>query len=186
MTPRKAWLWIAGAALIPLAAGASTSLPTTIVENGAPISIDQCTAALQTTAVGSTSGSLSESVDFSNVSQRTAVEVRFAFETDDASGRTERIVTGDKAGSFPPGIAINHSRAVAADVEVMRQTIDTVPNVTKVFCSVQMVRFDDGSVWHEGDGPAGSAVIYTPLPGPSTTQWQFPEDQVTPLSWSFK
>ena len=180
MTPRKAWLWIAGAALIPLAASASTSLPTTIVENGAPISIDQCTAALQTTAGGNTSGSLSEYVDFSNVSQRTAIEVRFAFETVDASRRTERIFTGDKAGSFPPGIAIDHSKALPGDPNYMRQTIDIVPSVAKVLCSVQMVRFDDGSVWHEGDGPAGSAVIYTPLPGPTTTQWQFPEDQVTP------
>jgi hypothetical protein len=178
---KKAWVSIAGAALIPLAVGASTSLPTTIVQNGAPISIDRCVAVLQNAASASTNASLLEYVDFSNVSQRTATEVRFAFEIVDASGRTERIVTGDKPGSFAPGIAIAHSKALPADPNSVRQPINALPSGAKVLCSVRMVRFDDGSIWREGDGPAGSAVIYTPLPGPSETPpWQWPEDQATP------
>jgi hypothetical protein len=181
LTLKKTWLWMAGAAVIPLAAGASTNLQTTIVQNGAPISIDQCVAVVQNTAGGNTNDSLSGYVDFTNVSQRTATEVRFAFEIVDASERTERSVTGDKTGSFAPGVAINHSKPLPADPDDMRQTIGSVASGAKVLCSVKMVRFNDGSVWHEGDGPAGSAVIYTPLPGPSpTVQWQWPEDQATP------
>jgi hypothetical protein len=181
LTLKKTWLWMAGAALIPLAAGASTNLQATIVQNGAPISIDQCVAVLQNIAPGNTNDSLSEYVDFTNVSQRTVTDVRFAFEIVDASGRTERTVTGDTTGSFSPGVAINHSKALPADPDDMRQTIGSAPRGAKVLCSVKMVRFEDGSVWNEGDGPAGSAVIYTPLPGPSPTmQWQWPEDQATP------
>jgi hypothetical protein len=181
LTLRKTWLWIAGTALIPLAAGASTSLQTTIVQNGAPISIDECVAVLQSSGGNKTNSYLSERVDFTNVSQLRATEVRFAFEIVDAGGRTESTLTGDTSGSFAPGVAITHSTAPAAGADDMRQTISGVPSAAKVACSVRMVRFDDGSVWHEGDGPAGSAVMYTPLPGPSTTpQWQWPEDRPTP------
>jgi hypothetical protein len=180
LTLKKTWVWIAGAALVPLAAGASTSLQTTIVENGAPISIDQCVAVLHTTSGGSRNDYLSEYVDFTNVSQRTATEISFAFEIVDAGERTERIVTGDKAGSFAPGVAIDRSTALPGD-RGMSQPIDSIPSGAKVLCSVKMVRFDDGSLWHEGDGPAGNAIIFTPLPGPSPTpQWQWPGDQPTP------
>ena len=74
---------------------AAATLMTTIVENGAPISVDECTAALQ-------KGSLAERVDFTNVSQRTATEVRFAFEIVDTTGRTAQIVSGDVMGTFAP------------------------------------------------------------------------------------
>lgn len=177
LTPKISWLWIAGATLIPLAAGASTSFPTLIVQNGAPIAIDQC-AALQNTAQSNTAY-LSEYVDFTNVSQRTATEVRFAFEIVDSAGRTEQIVTSERTGSFEAGVAIDQSKARPLNPNEMKQMVNSVPSGAKIFCSVKMVRFDDGSVWHEGDGPAGSAVIYTPLPQPSPT-WRWPEDQATP------
>ncbi len=139
---------------------------TTIVENGAPISIDRCTAVLQ-------NDSLAEHLDFSNVSQRTATDVRFAFEIVDANEQTERAFTGDAMGSFAP--------AQAAHPAEMRQSINALPSGDKILCSVRMVRFSDGSVWHEGDGPAGSGTMFTPLPGPTpTTQWQWPYDEPTP------
>ena len=179
LTLKQLWLWIAGAMLIPLAAGASTNFPTTIVQNGAPISIDQC-AVLQN-AAQSNANYVSEYVDFTNVSQRTATEVRFAFDIVDSNGRIAQTLTSVSAGNFAPGIAIDHSKVLPANPNDMKQTINSVPKGAKVFCSVRIVRFDDGSVWHEGDGPAGSAVIYTPLPGPSPTpQWQWPEDEPTP------
>ena len=124
---------------------------------------------------------LSEYVDFTNLSQRTATEIRFAFEIVDSSGRTEQTLTSDRAVNVAAGIAIDHSRALQANPNDMEQTVNSAPSGAKVYCSVKMVRFDDGSLWHEGDGPAGSAVIYTPLPGPSPTPaWQWPEDQATP------
>lgn len=181
LTLKQALLWIAGAALIPLSVSASTSLETTIVQNGAPISIDRCIAVLRPAAGGNAGYDLSEYVDFSNVSQRTATNVGFAFAIVDAIGRTERTLSGEKQGSFAPGIAISHSTAPATDPSEMSQTVDALPSVATLLCSVRAVRFDDGSVWHEGDGPAGSATMYTPLPGPTpTTQWQWPYDSPTP------
>jgi len=177
LTLKTLWRWIAGATLIPLATSASTSLPTTIIQNGAPISIDQC-AALQNTAQSNTAY-LSGYVDFTNVSQRTATEVRFAFEIVDLAGRTEQILTLERTGTFEAGTAIGHSKALPLNPNEIKQMVNRVPSGAKIFCSVKMVRFDDGSVWHEGDGPAGSAVIYTPLPEPSPT-WRWPEDQATP------
>ena len=163
-----------------MATGASTTLPTTIVQNGAPISIDQCVAELQAAAHGN-ANYLSENVDFTNVSQRTATEVNFGFEIVDSSERTEQTVTSDRMGNFAIGIAIDRSKALPATPNDAQQMVSGAPNGAKVFCSVKMVRFDDGSVWHEGDGPAGSALIYTPLPGPSPTPpWQWPEDRATP------
>lgn len=144
---------------------AAATLMTTIVENGAPISVDECTAALQR-------DSLAESVDFTNVSQRTATEVRFGFEIVDTTGRTAQIVSGDVMGTFAP------AQPGHRDVQ---QRVDPLPSGAKILCIVRMVRFGDGSVWHEGDGPPGSAPVFTPLPGPTpTTQWQWPYDEPTP------
>jgi hypothetical protein len=121
-----------------------------------------------------------EDVDFTNVSQRTATHVRFTFEIVDSNGRTAETLTSERVGNFAAGIPIDNAKALPANATDIKQTIDPVPSGAKILCSATMVRFDDGSVWHEGDGPAGSAVIYTPLPNPSPTQWQWPEDQATP------
>jgi hypothetical protein len=180
LTLKKTWLSIAGATLIPLTAFGSTGVQSTIVQNGAPIAIDRCVVVLKNASGAEANESLSEDVGFTNVSQRTATQVRFGFEIVDASGLTELTVMGDKLGSFAPGMAINDSNETPAS-EYIRQTVSALPHVAKALCKVQMVRFDDGSIWHEGDGPAGSSVMYTPLPGPSpTVQWQWPYDPPTP------
>lgn len=178
---KTAPLWIAGAALTLLAVGAPTNLQTTIVQNGAPISIDECSAVVRP-APGSNAGyDLSESIDFTNFSRQTATNVRFAFEIVDPIGRTERTLTGDEPGRFSPGAAISNSTAQPAGRRDMSQLIGTLPSIGKIVCRVLMIRFDDGSLWSEGDGPPGNAVMYTPLPGPSpTAQWQWPYDPPTP------
>jgi hypothetical protein len=177
---RKALLWIAGAALIPLVAGASTNIQTTISLNGAPISLDRCTVVLPNSAGGDTNKSLSELVDFTNIGQRTATQIHFAFEIVDAIGRTLHTITADEPGRFAPGIPVNDAKLLPTDNDA-QQSIDTVPSGGKVVCSVQMVHFDDGSDWHEGDGPAGNAAVYTPLPAPSESPpFQFPENWATP------
>jgi hypothetical protein len=44
-----------------------------------------------------------------------------------------------------------------------------------------MVRFDDGSVWNDGDGPVGSGVVVTHTPQPAATPpWQWPFDPPSP------
>ncbi len=164
----------------PFGGFASTGVQSTIVQNGAPIAIDRCVVVLKNAAEAGTDQLLSEAVSFTNVSQRTATQVWFGFEIVDASGRTERTITGDKQGNFTPGIAIDESNE-SLERDYMRQTVSALTHVAKTFCRVQMVRFDDGSIWHEGDGPVGNSAIYTPLPGPSpTVQWQWPYDPPTP------
>jgi hypothetical protein len=174
-------LSILAAALMLLAAVASPNLQSTIVENGAPIAIDRCVVALANVGYSGGQSSFSEEVGFTNISQRTATQVRFGFEMLDMDGLTERTVTGDKLGKFAPGAAIGDSDGSGPDTEYMRQTVNATPHVSKALCKVQMVRFDDGGVWHDGDGPAGNGVMFTPPPGPSPSpQWQWPYDPPTP------
>jgi hypothetical protein len=174
---KKLWLCIAAIASIPLLTGASATIETTIPESVAPVTLDRCTVMQQKAAVGY---AFSDYVDFTNVSQRTATEVRFAFRIVDAIGRTEGSLTDDKVGRFAPGIAISHS--TAPDVaSATQQTIDALPASAKIVCIVQMVRFDDGSLWNDGDGPVGTGVFVTPPPQPAETpHWQWPFDPPTP------
>ncbi len=171
------WLCLAAMASIPLLAGVSAAIQTTIPESVAPIAIDRCTVMQQKTPAGY---AFSDYVDFSNVSQRTATEVRFAFRIVDAIGQTGGSLTDDKVGRFASGVAISHS--TTPDVaSAMQQTVDALPASAKIVCSVQMVRFDDGSVWNDGDGPVGTGVLVTPPPQPAETpHWQWPFDPPTP------
>lgn len=178
VSPDKLWLCIAAIASFPLLAGASTAIETTIPESGAPITIDRCDVMLRKTPAGSV---FSDDVDFTNVSQRAATEVRFRFEIVDAIGRTTGNLTDDKVGEFAPGVAISHSTAAPTGSSQPQQTINNIPASSKVVCMVQMVRFDDGSVWNEGDGPVGTGTMITPPPQPSATpHWQWPFDPPTP------
>lgn len=160
-------------------AGTSSAVVTTIPESLAPIVIDQCVVSLRKTPTGYV---FLDSVDFSNISQRTATEVRFAFKVFDANGRIgPTVMEDDQVGRFAPGAAISHSTAAPTDSGQAPQTIDAIPASSKVACSVQMVRFDDGSVWNYGDEPVGSGAMFTPLPQPSATPaWHFPGDGPTP------
>jgi len=178
LSPNKLWLCIAAIASIPLLAGAATAIETTIPESVAPITIDRCVITLQKTPAG---GAFSDDVDFTNVSQRAATEVRFRFEIVDAIGRTTGSLTDDKVGEFAPGVPVSHSTAAPTGSSQPRQAINNVSASSKVVCMVQMVRFDDGSVWNEGDGPVGTGSMITPPPQPSATPyWQWPFDPPTP------
>jgi len=174
----KLWLCIAAIASVPLLAGASTAIETTIPQSVAPIAIDRCVVTLQKTPAGN---ALSDDVDFTNVSQRAATDVRFRFEIVDAIGRTSANLTDDKVGPFAPGVSITHFSAAPTASSQPQQAINDIPASAKIVCIVQMVRFDDGSVWNEGDGPIGSGTMITPPPQPSATpQWQWPFDRPTP------
>lgn len=178
LSPHKLWLSIAAMAAIPLLAGASVTIQTTIPDSVAPIAIDRCAVMLQAAPPGYT---FSDYLDFTNVSQRTATEVRFAFRFVDAIGRTEGSVTEDRLGRFAPGVAVSHSTAAATAPSPAPQAIGAMRASPKIVCSVQMVRFDDGSVWNDGDGPVGSGPLVTPPPQPAATPpWQWPSDPYAP------
>ena len=171
MSPNKLWLCIAAMAWVPLLAGASTAVETTIPESVAPITIDRCVVTLQKTAAEET---FLDDVDFTNVSQRTVTEVRFALRIVDAIGRTDGSLTDDKVGPFAPGVSISHSNGAPIAGETP-QAINAIPASAKIVCSVQMVRFDDGTIWNDGDGPVGTGVLVTPPPQPAATPpWQWP------------
>jgi hypothetical protein len=178
VSPNKLLLCIAAMASIPLLAGASTAIETTIPESVAPITIDRCVVTMQKTPAGD---AFSDDVDFTNVSQRTATEVRFRLEIVDPIGRTAGNLSDDKVGEFAPGIPVSHSTAAPTNSSQPGQTISNIPASSKVVCMVQMVRFDDASVWNEGDGPVGTGSMITPPPQPSATPyWQWPFDPPTP------
>jgi hypothetical protein len=180
VSPNKLWLCIAAMVSVPLLAGASTAIETTIPQSVAPIAIDRCVVTLQKMPSGD---AFSDDVDFTNVSQRAATEVRFRFEIVDAIGRTTGSLTDDKVGEFAPGIPVSHSIAAPTSSSQPEQTIGALPASATVVCMVQMVRFDDGSVWNEGDGPVGAGAMITPPPQPSATpHWQWPFDPPTPPS----
>jgi hypothetical protein len=148
------------------------SVPTTIAESAAPISIDRCAAVLQARAGGGRE--IANNIDFTNVSQKTATEVQFALRVLDADGMPQRTLTDDRVGHFSPGVPM-------MDPIATHESIDALPTSATISCSVQMVRFDDGSVWHEGDGPMGSGSLFTPPPqAPATPSWRFPGDEPTP------
>jgi hypothetical protein len=122
----------------------------------------------------------SDYLDFTNVSQRAVTEVRFVLRIVDAIGRTEGSLTDDRAGPFAPGVAISRSTGAPIASETP-QANDAIPASAKIVCSVQMVRFDDGSLWNEGDGPVGSGVLVTPPPQPAATPpWRWPFDPSAP------
>ncbi len=157
--------------LVPALAAATANVPTTIAESVAPISIDRCAATFEQTADGDR---VTDYVDFTNVSQKIATDVRFALRVLDADGMPQRTITDDRAGRFAPGVPINNPIAAHA-------ALDALPTSAKISCAVQSVRFDDGTVWHEGDGPMGSGPVFTPPPqAPATPSWHFPDAAPTP------
>jgi hypothetical protein len=174
----KLWLYIAAMALIPLLAGASSAIETTIPQSAAPITLDRCVVTLQKAPAGN---AFLDYLDFTNVSQRTVTKVRFALRIVDAIGRTEGTLTDDQVGPFAPGVAISHSTSALTASDQTPQAINAIPASAKIVCSVQMVRFDDGSVWNDGDGPVGTGVLVTPPPQPAATPpWQWPFDTPMP------
>ena len=155
---------------------ASIAIPTTIAQSVAPISIDRCETLLQPGSLqpGSSGNQIADYIDFTNVSQKVATEVRFSLRILDADGMPQRTLNDDRAGRFSPGVPEDNPIAT-------RASIDALPSSAKISCAVQMVRFDDGSIWNEGDGPMGNGSLFTPPPqAPPTPSWRFPGDEPTP------
>lgn len=156
---------------MPLIAAAQTDIPTTISESAAPISIDRCETLLRQ---GSDGNVIADYIDYTNISQKNATEVRFVLRILDADGMPQRTLTDDRVGHFAPGVPV-------VDPIASRKSVDALPRSAKISCAVLMVRFDDGSIWNEGDGPMGTGSLFTPPPQPpATPSWHFPGEEPTP------
>jgi hypothetical protein len=164
------------AGLLMLSATAATSITATIPESVAPVSIDRCVALVQSGPEGDV---LAQVVDFTNVSQRTANDIRFELKIDDTLGLPQQTLMADHGGRFAPGIPFTEQAAIPKDSD--GQPAIALPKSAKVSCDVQMVRFEDGSVWNKGDGPLGNGAMFTPPPqAPPTPSWRFPGDTPPP------
>lgn len=104
-----------------------------IIENlpQSPLQITDC-------RTSRTPAFLRVSSDFVNVSEKTVTDVRFSFRAIDRSGASAGSATANRLGTFAPRVEVDDTngavRPLAADV-------------AHVICSVQMVRFDDDSIW---------------------------------------
>lgn len=164
------------AGLLVLSTTAATSVTATIPESVAPVSIDRCVAQTQS---GTDGDVLVQVVDFTNVSQRTATEIRFELKIDDAMGLPQRVLTAERDGRFAPGIPFTQQTMIPRDAD--GQSAIALPGSAKMLCEVQMVRFDDGTQWNQGDGPVGNGTMFTPPPqAPPTPSWRFPDDTPPP------
>jgi hypothetical protein len=147
-------------------------VPTTIAESVAPISIDRCEATVVSQSAAG--DELADYIDFTNVSSKTATEIVFALRVLDGEGLPQRTLTDERDGRYVSGVPI-------ANPIASHSVIDALPASAKVSCAVLTVRFDDGSIWHEGDGPMGSGTLFTPPPqAPPTPSWHFPGEEPTP------
>lgn len=135
-----------------LSARAAQDLPAIISPANAtsPIELNACKAWLSDTSVGNVNYYINEEVAFTNRTQKHVVAVRFLFGVRDAFGELRRMLSGDTTGDFAPGVLIQPKvdRVVTGmPTSQAWQAINLTPNAADVICGVQLVRFDDGTVW---------------------------------------
>jgi hypothetical protein len=133
---------------------------TTIEPSHGPVEITSCRAAL---LWATNEGRLLRVwLDFKNSGDKTATAVRFVFRASDAFGQPLQSGTGDRLGSFSPGVLI--ANWLSSNAGVMTGLPSNAANVT---CRVEMVRFQDGSEWRGSYAPQG--LYYPPTPSPTAT-----------------
>jgi hypothetical protein len=124
-------------ALIPGLANADQNTARIDQIPGAPITVDGCVVQINQDMVAVP--------EFTNTSDRTidAVELKILiFDAFDTRIDTERV---QKAGTFSPGVGIRVKRLFGTPIDY--SDLDTSSNAAKTTCSVDKVRFDDGSLW---------------------------------------
>jgi hypothetical protein len=124
-------------ALVPLSASATQYLSKIDQVPGAPVSIEGCV-----TQVGDTMVSVPE---FTNTSQQTIDAVQFKidfYDAFDASLGSEEV---QKAGTFSPGVQIRVKRLFGIPLEY--DCLYPASNAVKTTCSVDKVRYADGTLW---------------------------------------
>ena len=109
------------------------SIATTIEPSHGPVEITGCRAAYNALT------GLVVWLDFKNAGTKTATAVRFFFRATDAFGQPLQSRSGDRLGTFSPGVVIQNWQGSNAGVIAA-----TGPTVANVVCRVEMVRFADG------------------------------------------
>jgi hypothetical protein len=106
---------------------------------------------------------LDSAVAFTNSSPKTMDVVEFRFYFEDYFGDVLGWQVGQRDGTFSPNALINLRHGLTDQWQMSGY----VPSLTKVIeCAVSRVRFDDGTVWQEGN------VYPTPTPAPIPIQNQ--------------
>jgi len=117
--------------------------------------------------VGNINYYINNAVKFTNTTDKAAVAVRFRFDLLDAFGEQLRTLTGDVTGYFSPGVLIEPHYNITAEHfdKNVWSTININPNISEVRCSVELVRFDDDTVWTPTAGEAPTAEMAPSKPG---------------------
>ena len=129
---------------------ADTNLATTINYTNGPVQIETCKAWLSDTSVGNRNYYISQAVSFENGASQPIVAVRFAFQVLDPFGQPVRTMTGDATGTFAPQVLIQPGFRQGGAVGNSWTAINISPSIDSVVCDVQLVRFADGTLWHQG------------------------------------
>lgn len=131
-------------------------------QNNSPIQISECFGGLTDTDVGNINYYVEQSVIFMNTSNRPVVAVRFKFDFYDAFSEHLGERYGTDTGTFSPGALIDHAHNHIGGVMGYWSSINIWPSITAIRCSVDTVRFDDGSIWDA----ATARPLATPTPHP--------------------
>jgi len=142
---RRAFL----ALLIALAIGGSASASDVAIyvipQPGTPISITSCTLKKQAVqlARGVYVHGVNFGVEFKNDSAKSAVAVMFQFTMSDGFGTVLDTRLRESLGSFSPGVVVGNIHWLE---------VDSWPTLAEMGCSVQRVRFQDGTIWTSTPG----------------------------------
>jgi len=101
-------------------------------------------------------------VGFTNTAKQPVVAVRLVFRSLDAFGEPLQTDTVDRTGTFAPGVAIDASGWTGANVWsgwVASTKLDAVE------CSVEMIRFADGTEFRAA--PVQHGLYFPPTPSPT-------------------
>jgi hypothetical protein len=148
-----------------------------IAGSAGPVRIDSCAAGYgkDTASAGIPFVNVSQtdtnligaSYGFTNVSQRPISTIRFAFRELDAFGEGPAygVFVYDWNGMVQPGASYTANAAQGYNL--------TGGDVATIVCSVQKVRFADGSVW-DGGPSTQPGLYYPPTPSPPAAHQSSP------------
>lgn len=138
-----------------MTAPASAGLATKIDNPGAPVKITQCLSGLADYQI-------TYNVNFVNQGAEPATAIRFDFILNDGFGQLLAVQPADKLGTFAPGVQIGNQYYATAAGAGAAWTGPSIGPVVSVVCTVEMVKFVDGSVW-KGPRPANYDAMSAPV-----------------------
>lgn len=142
---KRAFLALLMAFSIGGSAGASDVAVYVIPQPDAPVSITTCTLEKQAVelARGVYVHGVNFGVEFKNESGKSAVAVMFQFTMSDSFGTVLDTRLRESLGTFSPGVVVGNIHWLE---------VDSWPTLGEMGCSVQRVRFQDGTIWTSEPG----------------------------------